>query len=128
MGTAGRCLWLGSMLLFAMLAEVGCNRPQPASESNAASTSPAAAAPKSASQEMTAGISVHAADAFYDPPANVPQRPGALIRSEPLKGVTLAPGMKGWRILYTTTVNDTTPATAVATVFAPVDMPRVGVR
>jgi pimeloyl-ACP methyl ester carboxylesterase len=29
--------------------------------------------------------------------------------------------MRGWRILYATTVDDTTPATAVATVFAPID-------
>ncbi|HKT79735.1 MAG TPA: lipase family protein, partial [Vicinamibacterales bacterium] len=35
----------------------------------------------------------------------------------------LAKGMRGWRILYTTTVNDKTPATAVATVFAPVNPP-----
>jgi hypothetical protein len=33
--------------------------------------------------------------------------------------MTLPVGMRGSRILYTTTVNDTTPATAVATVFAP---------
>jgi hypothetical protein len=66
---------------------------------------------------------VHAPDAFYDPPAHVPSLPGALLRSEPLRDVTLPPGMQGWRILYTTTVDDSTPATAVATVFAPVDSP-----
>jgi pimeloyl-ACP methyl ester carboxylesterase len=31
--------------------------------------------------------------------------------------------MRGWRILYATTVDDSTPATAVATVFAPTDSP-----
>jgi hypothetical protein len=31
--------------------------------------------------------------------------------------------MRGWRILYATTVNDGTPATAVAIVFAPADPP-----
>jgi pimeloyl-ACP methyl ester carboxylesterase len=31
--------------------------------------------------------------------------------------------MRCWRILYATTVNDSTPATAVATVFAPTDLP-----
>jgi pimeloyl-ACP methyl ester carboxylesterase len=31
--------------------------------------------------------------------------------------------MRGWRILYATTVDDSTPATAVATVFAPTDPP-----
>lgn len=49
--------------------------------------------------------------------------PGALLRSEPLKDVILPAGMRGWRILYTTTVDDRTPATAVATVFAPTDAP-----
>ena len=80
-------------------------------------------APRSASQAVTAGITVRPPDAFYDPPANVPHKPGALLRSEPLKDVTLPEGMQGWRILYTTTVNDTTQATAVATVFAPTNMP-----
>ena len=45
------------------------------------------------------------------------------MRSEPLKGVTLPAGMQGWRILYATTVDDRTPATAVATVFAPRTLP-----
>jgi pimeloyl-ACP methyl ester carboxylesterase len=31
--------------------------------------------------------------------------------------------MRGWRILYTTTVDDRTPATAVATIFAPINSP-----
>jgi pimeloyl-ACP methyl ester carboxylesterase len=66
---------------------------------------------------------MHAPDAFYDPPANLPHKPGALLRSEPLKDVILAAGVQGWRILYTTTVDDNTPATAVATVFAPTDPP-----
>jgi pimeloyl-ACP methyl ester carboxylesterase len=70
-----------------------------------------------------AGITAHAADAFYDAPVQVPDRPGALLRSEPLKDVTLPVAMRGWRILYTTTVGDGTPATAVATVFAPIDPP-----
>jgi pimeloyl-ACP methyl ester carboxylesterase len=68
---------------------------------------------------MLANVTARAPDAFYDPPAQVPNRPGALLRSEPLKDVTLPAGMRGWRILYTTTVDDSTPATAVATVFAP---------
>ena len=75
----------------------------------------------SLSQTQSAGITARAPDPFYDPPANVPGQPGVLLRSEPLKHVTLPDGMLGWRILYTTTVNDTTPATAVATVFAPID-------
>lgn len=68
-------------------------------------------------------MTVRAPDAFYLPPAQLPERPGTLIRSEPLDGVTLPPGMRGWRILYTTTVNDTVPATAAAIVLAPADAP-----
>jgi pimeloyl-ACP methyl ester carboxylesterase len=68
-------------------------------------------------------VTARAPDAFYEPPTKVPKRPGVLLRSEPLKDVTLPKGMRGWRILYTTTVNDKTPATAVATVFAPASPP-----
>src|SRR5262249_25777949 len=46
-----------------------------------------------------------------------------LLRSEPLKDVVLPAGIRGWRILYATTIDDSTPATAVATVFAPTDAP-----
>ncbi|CAN7567808.1 alpha/beta hydrolase [Phenylobacterium sp. LjRoot219] len=69
------------------------------------------------------GLTARPPDAFYDPPAAVPARPGVLLRQEPLTDVTLPAGLRGWRILYTTTVNDRTPATAVATVFAPIDPP-----
>jgi pimeloyl-ACP methyl ester carboxylesterase len=62
-----------------------------------------------------------APDAFYDPPPDVPQTPGALLRSEPLKDILLPADVRGWRILYTTTIDDNTPATAVAIVFAPSD-------
>ncbi len=78
-------------------------------------------------QDMFAGVTVRVPDAFYDPPAQVPDRPGALMRSEPLEDVTLPAGMRGWRILYTTTVDDRTPATAVATVVAPAQ-PTAGAR
>lgn len=75
-------------------------------------------------EDILAGVTMHAPDAFYDPPTPLPGRPGALLRSEPLnKDVTLPAGIHGWRILYTTTVDDFTPATAVATVFAPSDTP-----
>jgi alpha-beta hydrolase superfamily lysophospholipase len=70
-----------------------------------------------------AGLTAKAPDAFYNPPAHLPSRPGALLRSEPLRSVILPHGMQGWRILYTTTVDNKTPATAVATVFAPVHLP-----
>ena len=80
-------------------------------------------APAQPKQTPQAGVTARAPDAFYDPPAQVPGRPGVLLRSEPLKDVILPAGMQGWRILYTTTVNDDTPATAVATVFAPINAP-----
>jgi hypothetical protein len=41
-------------------------------------------------------------DEFAVSPAQVPSRPGALLRSEPLRDMTLPAGMRGWRILYTT--------------------------
>ena len=66
-------------------------------------------------EQALAKVTVHPPDAFYRPPTQVPDKPGALLRSEQLKDVTLPAGMQGWRILYTTTVNDSTPATAVAT-------------
>ena len=74
-------------------------------------------------QAFRASITSQTPDAFYDPPSDVPHKPGALLRSEPLKDVILPAGVRGWRILYTTTVDDNTPATAVATVFAPSDPP-----
>jgi len=84
------------LAVFLALAGSGCNRTQPQSDSSATSASPSTSAPRSASQEMTAGVTVHAPDAFYDPPANLPKKPGVLLRSEPLKDVTLPPGMQGW--------------------------------
>src|SRR5687768_15971776 len=68
-----------------------------------------------------AAPTVRSPDSFYAPPSDVPRRPGVLLRSEPLGDVTLPAGMRGWRILYTTTIDDSTPATAIATVFAPTD-------
>jgi pimeloyl-ACP methyl ester carboxylesterase len=107
-----------SAVLLVLLAEAGCNRPKQASSESGASPTP---------QVVRASITVHAPDAFYDSPPDRSREPGALLRSEPLKDVILPAGMRGWRILYATTVNDSTPATAVATVFAPAD-PSIGAR
>src|SRR6476619_1762094 len=105
---------IGFALLFVLLAEAGCNRPKQASlESSSPSTTQAA----------PATITAHAPDAFYDPTSDAPRKPGALLRSEPLKDVILPAGIQGWRILYATTVDESTPATAVATVFAPTSPP-----
>jgi pimeloyl-ACP methyl ester carboxylesterase len=101
-------------ILLALLAPAGCNRAKPISSESSATPTPHASA---------ARITSHVPDAFYDPPSNPSQQPGALLRSEPLKDVVLPPGVRGWRILYATTVDDNTAATAVATVFAPIELP-----
>ena len=105
---------IGSAVLLVLLAGAGCNRPKRASSESSAAPTP---------QGVRASITAHAPDAFYDPPSDMSRQPGALLRSEPLKDVILPAGMRGWRILYATTVDDSTPATAVATVFAPTDPP-----
>src|SRR5215475_8819163 len=103
---------IGFVALLVLLAGVACNRPRQASLE---SSTP------SIRQEVRASITMHAPDAFYDPPSDASQQPGALLRSEPLKDLLLPADVRGWRILYATTVDDSTPATAVATVFAPTD-------
>ena len=105
---------IGFAVLLLLLARAGCNRPKRASLESSAAPTPHA---------VRANVTMHAPDAFYDPPSDVPREPGELLRSEPLKDVTLPAGVRGWRILYATTVDDSTPATAVATVFAPSDPP-----
>jgi len=113
MNVAGLRL-IGFTILFVLLAGVSCDRPKRASSGSSSSPTP---------HGIRAPITAHAPDAFYDPPSNPPHQPGALLRSEPLKDVILPNGIRGWRILYITTVNDSTPATGVATVFAPTDSP-----
>src|ERR1043166_4828691 len=103
-----------SVVLLVSLAGASCNRPKGASSDSSAAPTP---------QVGRASITAHAPDAFYDAPPDRSRQPGALVRSEPLKEVILPVGMRGWRILYATTVNDSTPATAVATVFAPINLP-----
>ena len=103
---------IGVAVLLIVLAGAGCNRSKRASSESSAAPTP---------HGIQASITTNAPDAFYDPPAGLPHKPGALLRSEPLKDVELPAGVQGWRILYTTTVDDNTPATAVAIVFAPTD-------
>src|SRR5213594_900586 len=109
---------IGSAVLLVLLAGASCNRPKRASSESSPAPTP---------HEIRARITAHAPGAFYDPPADLSRQPGALLRSEPLKDVILPAGIRGWRILYATTVDDNTPATAVATVFAPTD-PTIGPR
>ena len=68
-------------------------------------------------QEILEGVTLSSPGDFYSPP------PGKLLRVEKLTGVTLPQGIEGWRILYLTTVDDATPATAVAVVFASTNPP-----
>src|SRR5437667_8933174 len=105
---------IGSAVLLVLLAGAGCNRPNRASSESSAAPTP---------QGVHASITARTPDAFYDPPSDMSRQPGALLRSEPLKHVILPAGIRGWRILYATTVDDSTPATAVATVFAAIDPP-----
>src|SRR5262245_43170685 len=105
---------IGFALLLVLFAGAGCNGPKQAPSESSASPTP---------QGVPASITMQAPDAFYDPPPDLSRKPGALLRSEPLKDVILPAGVRGWRILYATTVDDSTPATAVATVFAPTDPP-----
>lgn len=54
----------------------------------------------------------------YDRPANVPARPGQIVRIEPMtQGVPA--GARGWRFLYTTTRQDGAPAVASAVMLVP---------
>src|SRR5947209_20256663 len=104
----------GFAVLLVLLAGAGCNRSKRASSESSPAPTP---------QAFRASVTAHAPDAFYDPPSDVPRKPGELLRSEPLKDVILPAGVRGWRILYATTVDDSTPATAAATVFAAIDPP-----
>lgn len=65
-------------------------------------------------------------DAFYDPPDEVPEHPGALLRDAPYLG-RIPPGGTVRRILYTTTDTHGAPAVASALVIAPATRP-IGAR
>jgi pimeloyl-ACP methyl ester carboxylesterase len=103
---------IGAGMLLVLFAGAGCNLPKRASSESSPPPTP---------RGVRASITTQAPDAFYDPPADLSRKPGALLRSEPLKEVILPAGVRGWRILYATSVDDNTPATAVAIVFAPSD-------
>lgn len=57
-------------------------------------------------------------DDFYAAPAEVPDEPGALLKSEPFTR-SVPDGAQVWRILYTTTGLDDVPAIASALVLVP---------
>ncbi len=70
------------------------------------------------SAQLLSGTPLPAPGAFYAPPDQVPSEPGTLIRSEPLTTGVPA-GAQAWRILYTTTHPDGSPAVSSGTVLAP---------
>lgn len=59
-------------------------------------------------------------DDFYVAPADLGSQPGELLRAEAFT-TDVPEGANGWRILYTTTLDDDTPAVASALVIAPDD-------
>lgn len=91
-------------LMLVLLLGLGCNRHGPSSN-------------------VGPRVTTDAPDEFFDLPGAGPRRLGALLRSEKLDGASLPDGMQGWRILYATSVDDKTPASAVATIFAPTNPP-----
>jgi uncharacterized membrane protein HdeD (DUF308 family) len=58
-------------------------------------------------------------DDFYAAPRAVPPEPGRLVRAEAF-GTGVPEGARGWRILYTTTRGDGTPALASGLVVVPI--------
>ena len=61
-------------------------------------------------------------DAFYTPPASVPQAPGTLLRQEPLtRGIPAT--ARAWRILYTTTLEGNVPSIASGFVLVSQNVP-----
>lgn len=66
------------------------------------------------------GVPLPEPGTFYAAPAEVPSEPGQLLRSEPLtEGVPH--GAQAWKILYTTTHSDGSPAISSGTLLAPRD-------
>ncbi len=82
--------------------------------------SPTVAEPSSSAPQPRVWLPL---DDFYTPPGTVPSTPGVLVRSERLTDRVLPAGSQAWRIMYTTTLPDGSPATAVATVLAPEQPP-----
>jgi len=69
---------------------------------------------------MIVGDRASAPDAFYTAPASVPDTPGQLVRSEPFRSSESPEGAQAWRILYTTTRDESgAPALASGLVIGP---------
>lgn len=72
------------------------------------------------SGSILGGVPLPAPGSFYTAPANPPNSPGQLLRSEPLK-TGVPSGARAWKILYTTTHPDGSAAVSSGTIIAPVD-------
>lgn len=72
------------------------------------------------SAQLFAGSPLPAPDDFYEKPDNVPAAPGQLIRTEPLL-VGVPAGAQAWKMLYTTTHPDGSPAISSGTILAPAE-------
>mgnify|MGYP000942069218 CR=1 FL=1 len=70
------------------------------------------------SAQLLGGTPLPAPDAFYTAPNEVPSQRGQLIRTEPLT-VGVPAGAQAWKMLYTTTRPDGSPAISSGTILAP---------
>ncbi|MBC7305233.1 MAG: DUF308 domain-containing protein [Nocardia sp.] len=70
------------------------------------------------SMRLLSGVPLPEPGPFYTAPANVPEEPGRLLRTEPLDD-GVPDGARGWRILYTTTHPDGAAAVSSGTILAP---------
>lgn len=64
------------------------------------------------------GVPLPSPGKFYAAPAELPDEPGQLIRSAPLTA-GVPSGAQAWKILYTTTHSDGSPAISSGTIIAP---------
>jgi len=72
---------------------------------------------------LALGLALPVAAQTDTPPAPETAPPGTLLETELILPALLPAGIQGWRILYATTIDDATPATAVATILAPDPLP-----
>ena len=106
---------IGSAVLLVLFAGAGCNRPKQASLESSTPPTPRAAAREH--HYARARCILRSVGGLGAPTWCVTAEQAAQGRD------TASRRTRGWRILYATTVDDSTPATAVATVFASTDAP-----
>ncbi len=116
-----RVLWLGLTLVWSAVRGLGRERRAEGRRHRILRVALAALSLVLALGLASVSYLLHAAvptpDAFYTPPADVPDEPGRLLRAEPFTRA-IPPGATAWRILYTTTRDDGAPAVASGLVVA----------